>query len=220
MLDSILAKLTVKPLLIACAVQLVALGILTTLYIGRGDTIEAQQGTIAAQKASLEQAGRAITAAGEANAASQAAIEDLKQRLADAIGQNQRTEEANAAAMAQLAAARRDRDRYRAEAQRLKEATYATDPTCNEWGARPVCPAISDQLRDRWARAASGGGEAGSGGSAGAPAGGPGPAASGSGAAPAGAGPGFALSLVLEPGPPLLLEPAAGGAADDRARWP
>lgn len=218
MLDSILSKLTVKPLLIACAVQLVALGILTTLYLGRGDTIEAQQGTIAAQKTSLEQAGQAIVAAGEANAESQLVIADLKQRLADAIGQNQRTEEANAAALAQLAAARRDRDRYRAEAQRLKEATYATDPTCADWGARPVCPAISDQLRDRWARAAGGGGEAGSGGSAGAPAGGPGPAAAGSGTPAPGTGAGFALSLVLEPGAPLLLEPAAGGPADDRAR--
>lgn len=218
MLDSILGKLTIKPLLIAVGVLLLALAVLTTLYIGRGSTIDSQAETIATQKRALEQAASAIKAADDANAAAMATVTDLNRRLTEAIGQNQRTEEANAAALAQLDKARRDRDRYRAEAQRLKEATYATDPTCNEWGARPVCPAISDQLRDQWARAAGGRGEAGSVGGAGAAAGGPGPEAAGSGPAPAGARPGFALSRILGAGPPLLLEPAAGSHADHRAR--
>lgn len=214
MFDSILAKLTVKPLLIAIGVLLLALAVLTALYTSRGATLAAQAETIRAQEATITTARDTILAAEAANQAAMATIADLNTRLADAIGQNQRVEEANAAARAALAKAQRDRNRYLAELNRLKEATYATDPDCAEWGARPVCPAISDQLRDQWTRSSLGGGEAGSGGGPGAAVRGAGPGSPGSGAAPGRAGPGMVLSLILEPEPPVLLEPAAGRDAD------
>lgn len=183
-----LKYLTVKPLMIACGALLLALAVLTPLYIGRGTTIDALQATVDTQASALKTAADTIRGAEAVNDAAMDVIEDLKQRLTAAIGENQAVAEANARARTALATAQRDRDRTAAELKRLKESLYATDETAAAWSRAAVPAGIGDRLRQRW-DAARGDHEAGSGGGSGAPAGRLGPGAAGSEAAAAAAEP-------------------------------
>ena len=165
MFGNLIGKLTVKPLLWAIAALLLALTVLTTLYVGRGATIDAQATALEAKDEALKLAAANLRDAADANRASADVIADLNARLKAAIGQNQAVEAANQKARAELAAAQRERQRQAAEIARLKENIYATDPNAAAWSRAAVPGRIAGQLQHRWdalrAGAADGGGGAG-----------------------------------------------------------
>lgn len=146
----ILEKLTVKPLLIACGVLLLALSVVTMLYVGRGQTIDAQAATITQLQGQVTAANESVAAATRVNSGQTEKIRELVTRIRGLVGQNEELEEARRAALAERDRARLERDRRHREVQQLKEKIYANDQDCADWGARPVCAALTDQLRLEW----------------------------------------------------------------------
>lgn len=176
LITNLMAKLSVKPLLIACGVLVLACAALTTTLLisnaahdaamarmeGRADKLSAQ----------LSSAQDSAAALYTANQSQTQAIRELQQRLSDAVGQEQRTAEVLQSTTAQRDAERTARQRAETALRAQRDQTYATDSTCAAWGRAPVCAAISDSLRQQWeeTRATASGGNGG-GGSAQAPAG-------------------------------------------------
>lgn len=207
----ILDKLTVKPLLIACGVLLLALTVVTALYVGRGQTIDAQAATITQLQGQVTAANEAVATAKQVNTNQTAKIKSLVSRIGELVGQAHDLEQARRKALAERDRARQERDRRHREVQQLKEKIYATDQDCADWGARPVCAAITDQLRLEWSDSQHGAHRDGAGRGAAPPARGAVSGASGG----AGAWPAADAGdrLVPRMHDRLLLEPAARGDA-------
>lgn len=203
----ILDKLSVKPLLIACGVLLLALAVVTALYVGRGTTIDAQATTITQLQGQVKAGNDAVAEAKRVNKTQKATIKDLVDRIDELVGQAHDLEEARRAALAERDRARQERDRRHREVQQLKEKIYATDQDCADWGARPVCAAITDQLRLEWGDAHRRTDRDGAARGAAAPAGGAFPGTAGGAGAWPGADTGDQLVPRLHDR--LLLQPAA-----------
>lgn len=161
---SILSKLTVKPLLWTIAALLVALVVQWGIYSARlakaHTSLAYANSAMAEAKATLKAVNQAMAQAVTANRSNTASILDLQQRLSDAVGRRQQVQAALAAAEAERDAAKAARNAASAALKAEREKTYATDPSCSAWGARPVCGAISNGLQQQWedaARPAAGG---------------------------------------------------------------
>ena len=161
---SILSKLTVKPLLWTIAALLVLLVVQWGVHKGAVGSARAAvadaKAAVAAADAKLTVSNRALAEATTANRSNTASILDLQQRLSEAVGRRQQVQAALAAAEAERDAAKAARNAASAALKAEREKTYATDPSCSAWGARPVCGAISNGLQQQWedaARPATGG---------------------------------------------------------------
>lgn len=208
---SILSRLTVTP-----TPLLYASGALLVLSVGLATALVVQDARHAAALAELTTAKQAAEASADieatkaevfldklrelaqTNGQQRGVVDDLAHRLKSAIGQAQATARVLADVIEQRDAAHAERDRTLAQLTQLRETLYANDPSCATWGARPVCGALSDSLRDQWTRARTGAG----------PAGDAGPGGGGRGAA-AGAD---------RPHPDRSANPAAGPTAGETAR--
>lgn len=219
-----LDKLTITPLLYACACLLLAcVGLSTALFVqhwhGKADRADLTVQLSDAQ-AKLYVANTSVTLMQasidnlQATLTNNAQVSDeLAKRLHEAIGINQAIEQANQTALAERDAARAARDKAIFDLKTARNTLYATDPTCGAWGRAPVCGAISGSVFDQWQKAAepaAGGGEGPHRGSAGAPAGGPGPQPGADPAAGARPDPGSALRPGLRPPRGVLFQPPAG----------
>lgn len=133
--------------LIVAGLFLSGVGLLAYGYIDRGRQIEALkesnellQGEVKAQAQSLKN----LRGTNEANLAN---VELLRQRLADAIGAKQRTDEALARARASLKHTQRDLSTALNTIRHDRERTYAKDQESRDWADQPVPRAIADGLR-------------------------------------------------------------------------
>lgn len=156
---SILSKLTVKPLLwtiLALLVLLVVQWGISSARLAKAHTSVAYANSAMAEAtATLNTVNEAMAQAITANRSNVAVITDLQQRLSDAVGRRQEVQAALAKAEADRDAARAARNAATAALNAQREKTYANDPSCAAWGARPVCGAISDGLQQQWKGAAA-----------------------------------------------------------------
>lgn len=97
-----------------------------------------------------------LRALARVNEANRGVADELARRLKEAVGQEQQTQSILAKAVAERDTARRARAAAETKLSQQRQVTYATDPTCREWGARPVCAAISDSVWQQWEAARSG----------------------------------------------------------------
>lgn len=156
---SILSKLTVKPLLWTILALLVLLvvqwGVNKAAVASARTAVAEAKAAVADVSGKLTVSDEALAAAATANTSNTAVIKDLQQRLSDAVGRRQEVQAALAKAEADRDAARAARNAATAALNAQREKTYANDPSCAAWGARPVCGAISDGLRQQWQDAAT-----------------------------------------------------------------
>lgn len=154
---SILSKLTVKPLLWVIAALLVLLvlqwGVNKAAVASARASVADARAAVATADAQLTVTGKALADALQANLTNNASIDQLQQRLDEAVGRRQQVQQALANAEAERDAARSARNAASAALKTDREKTYATDQSCAAWGARPVCGAISNGLQQQWERA-------------------------------------------------------------------
>ncbi len=160
----IMSKITVKPLLYviaALALVIVGMGVKMRLDASaHAVRISAYSSALAKMTANrdqyrslAEQRGERIQQVNGANRSNLTTIATLEDKLEQAVGQEQQTAAALAKAITERNAARSARDSALDKLRKDRETTYATDPTCADWGARPVCAAISDSLQLEWDQA-------------------------------------------------------------------
>lgn len=156
MFDTFIGKLAVKPLLIACLVLgalLIAASIGLYVQNAKIDGLQVAQTALKSENAQLVQTLKDATSTNEHQTQT---VHQLTDKLREVVGQRDQAEEANRKAVAARNAAERARQRAYTELQRIKADIYENDPTCAAWGARPVCPAIDDRLRQQWEEARRG----------------------------------------------------------------
>lgn len=153
-----LGKLTVKPLLWACGLLLLAVAGLTGALVVQGARHDAAIAKVEADRDDLQTklgaAEGSLTAAVEANAKSHKAVEDLAGKLDVAIRETERLDELLLSAETELSYTRRARDDALAKLESQRENVYASDPSCSAWGAAPVCGRITGSVLDEWRDAA------------------------------------------------------------------
>lgn len=172
---NILSKLTVKPLLWAVGILLVvASGLAIALFVQgahHGAVVSKLEAKVTTTKASLDSAehdlsvtGKSLSNALQSNLSMKGSVDDLVRRLQEEVGRRQNTQAVLEQAENQRDAARAARDSAINTLKTEREKLYATDATCADWGARPVCPAVSGSLPEQWRRATTPGGNRGQGG--------------------------------------------------------
>lgn len=175
---NILSKLTVKPLLWTSGILLVVAIALAGALVVQSAWNSAEVAGLEAKVASTDAAltlakhdlavtGKSLNNALQTNLSMKTSVDDLAQRLQDEVGRRQNTQAALEQAEHQRDAARSSRDTAIHNLKTEREKLYATDATCADWGARPVCAAVSDSLQEQWGRATSPGGDRGQGGGGG-----------------------------------------------------
>ena len=146
-----------KGLLYAIGVLLlivIALSGLIVVKDARHDaTVSDLKGKLDGQTQLAGQRGERIGELTGANASTKTANDKLAAMLAAEVGKRQDTDRALAEARAARDTARSERDAAQTALRKTREVIYATDPTCADWAARPVCGAISDSLSDQWDQA-------------------------------------------------------------------
>lgn len=108
---------------------------------------------LAGQTQLAEQRASRIGELTRANASTKDANDQLAKMLEDEVRAGQNTAKLLADARQQRDTARSERDAAQTALRNAREVIYATDPTCADWAARPVCGAISDSLSDQWNQA-------------------------------------------------------------------
>lgn len=153
-----LGKLTVKPLLWACGLLLLAVAGLAGALVVQGARHDAAIAAVEAERDDLQTklgaAEGSLTSAVEANARSHKAVEDLAAKLDVAIRETERLDELLLSAETELSYTRQARDRALAELETQRENVYATDASCGAWGAAAVCSRITGSLQEQWRDAA------------------------------------------------------------------
>lgn len=156
---SITSSLTVKPLLWACGILLLACGLLATrmAITDAQHTTALTAETARADAAEILASNRmlGINSLKHANQTQQEVTQDLQRRLSDAVGKAQQTQQALADAEAQRDAARKARDQTQAQLRAAMEKSYANDPNCAAWGRTAVCAGVSDGMFEAWTTAGS-----------------------------------------------------------------
>lgn len=155
----IMSKFTVKPLLIALAVMTVLAGAASFIAWNRGTTIDAQQVTIDTQEGRITSLTADNQTLKDANDHQTGVIDTLAEKFKALVGKNQELETARADAVKGKEAAVAKLNRYQSSIQQQRQVIYANDANCKDWAARPVCPAVSDSLRDEWQKANDNSGE-------------------------------------------------------------
>lgn len=132
----------------------IALAGLLVLQGARHDAkVAALDRDLAGHKQLAEQRGERIGELTRANASTKTANDQLAKMLEDEVRAGQNTAKLLADARQQRDTARSERDAAQTALRNAREVIYATDPTCADWAARPVCGAISDSLSDQWDQA-------------------------------------------------------------------
>lgn len=108
---------------------------------------------LATKTAEVTIANASIGTLKTSNASKDSANRDLTTRLTEAVGQKQAVDEARAAAIAELTAARSARDAALADAKKLRGRLYAQDKASREWAALPTSRGITVGVLDAWAAA-------------------------------------------------------------------
>ena len=152
-----IAKLTVKPLLWASGILLVGVVALAGALVVQGARHDAKVAALDRDLAGQTQlagqrAGR-IDELTRANESTGLANQQLAKMLDDEVKAGQNTAKLLADARAARDTARTERDAAQTALRKAREVIYATDDSCADWGARPVCGAISDSLSDQWDQA-------------------------------------------------------------------
>lgn len=162
---NILSNLTVKPLLWATGILLLVSAVLAGALVVQNARHSAALATVNASLATSENqlkvTGRSLAGALQSNLSMKTSVDDLAQRLQDEVGRRQETQAILERAENQRDAAKAARDTALSNLKTEREKLYATDATCADWGARPVCAAVSDSLQDQWRRATQPGGDRG-----------------------------------------------------------
>lgn len=175
MIEALLGKLSVKPLLIAVvALAVWVIGahgyilLQSSSHRAAMAAVEGQRDVATNERNTLQ---RAFDTMDKANSTNVDNVKQLAQALKNQIGREQAVQRALATASDSLTQARERAAAYQSQLRAQREATYATDSTCGEWGRAPVCAAISGSLFDQWEAARNAGGNDRAGGQAGAAAG-------------------------------------------------
>lgn len=175
MIDALLAKLSVKPLLMAVvALTVYVIGLHGYILLQSSShraamaAVESQRDVATNERNTLQ---RAFDTMRKANATNVGNVQQLAQALKNQIGREQAVQRALDTASDNLTKARDRAAAYLSQLNAQRDATYATDSTCSAWGNAPVCGAITGSLFDQWEAARNPSGNDGAGGEAGAAAG-------------------------------------------------
>lgn len=156
-----IAKLTVKPLLITVALLVLVVATLSgTLLVKNARHGEAVAKLTRDRDVALrdkEAAVSAVEALTTTDARKMKTIEELVGKLDAAIDQTERLDELLAFAERELDATRNERDVALAKIRTQREQDYASDSTCGAWGAGAVCGRLTGSVLDQWNDAAGAG---------------------------------------------------------------
>lgn len=154
-----LSKLTIKPLLWACGLLLIAVaGLSGTLLVkdARHDAALAEKDSeITRLTTELTAADGQVETLAKTNATQTRAVESLAAKLNAAIDETEELDALLLATEAERDAAHHARDVALAEVKTKREQDYASDPSCSAWGRAPVCGRITASVLDEWAAAAA-----------------------------------------------------------------